>query len=134
MPDIKKKKHVIYDLSVILSLQIYICSTFVCALFVGEEKKIDLISLLLLLQVLTAVAAANVSRTAANEWAALLLGPGPPPLGGGGPCDTAFVFCALSQITPIQLTGLNLYDVQNSAALLRLFAHRRVSEPPGYAS
>ena len=39
MPDIKKKKHVIYDLSVILSLQIYICSTFVCALFVGEESE-----------------------------------------------------------------------------------------------
>jgi hypothetical protein len=72
---------------------------------------------LLLMQVLAAVAAANLSRTAANEWAALLLGPGRPPLGGGGACDTAFVFCALSQITPIQLTGLNLYDVREQCKI-----------------
>jgi len=77
-------------------------------------------------EVLAAVAAANISQGSTAQWESLLLGPGRRHFGqesskpikrthgtnGEGACDTAFVFCALTQVTPIQLTGLNLYDVR----------------------
>ena len=62
-------------------------------------------------EVVAAVANAdNATKAAALRWG---LGHR---LGEGDACDTAFVFCALSQVTPIQLTGINLYDVRQKCA------------------
>ena len=61
---------------------------------------------------LDAIAQYNVSGANAYAAVSALLGDQGLSPTGDGACDAAFIFCALSQVTPVQSTGLNLYDVR----------------------